>query len=222
MVLSNTHGQRLPRRLQLHRHPPHPRAARVLAHRRRHQDLQLPRGLHAAGGQQRRLPAGRRHRERGAVQDPVDQLHRRPDDHQGRPPVSAFGASVSCWKSLSQANVRSPGQFTFNGHDHRPAARRLPDRQPELADPGDAELARHAAAVSGPLRAGHVEVVAQGHVELRPALGAGLGAADSQRRDLQLQRRSLPRGRTHHAVRECAARDSSIPATRASPTTRPA
>jgi hypothetical protein len=27
----------------------------------------------------------------------------------------ALGASVSWWKSLSQANVRSPGQFTFNG-----------------------------------------------------------------------------------------------------------
>ena len=26
-----------------------------------------------------------------------------------------FGASVAFWKSLSQANVRSPGQFTFNG-----------------------------------------------------------------------------------------------------------
>jgi len=31
-------------------------------------------------------------------------------DHQ-----YAIGASISWWKSLSQANVRSPGQFTFNG-----------------------------------------------------------------------------------------------------------
>ena len=26
-----------------------------------------------------------------------------------------FGGSLAFWKSLSQANVRSPGQFTFNG-----------------------------------------------------------------------------------------------------------
>ena len=26
-----------------------------------------------------------------------------------------FGANVAFWTSLSQANVRSPGQFTFNG-----------------------------------------------------------------------------------------------------------
>ena len=28
---------------------------------------------------------------------------------------SAFGANIAHWTSLSQANVRSPGQFTFNG-----------------------------------------------------------------------------------------------------------
>ena len=42
------HGQRVPRRLQLHRHPPDARADRLLGARRRHQDLQLPRGLPAA------------------------------------------------------------------------------------------------------------------------------------------------------------------------------
>ena len=58
--------------------------------------------------------AGRRHRERGALPDPsinfTDDLTLIKGDHQ-----YGIGASVSWWKSLSQANVRSPGQFTFTG-----------------------------------------------------------------------------------------------------------
>ena len=135
---------------------------------------------------------------------PVDQLHRRPDGDQGRPPVRVRRQRVVL--EVAVAGQRAvAGTIHLHGHEHRPAAGRLPQRQPEHADSGDAELARHAAAVSGPLRAGHVEVFAQGHVELRPALGAGPAAADPQRRDLQLQRRSLSGGRTHHAVPQCAA-----------------
>ena len=121
-------------------------------------------------------------------------------DHQ-----YGFGASVSWWKSLSQANVRSPGQFTFTGtNTGLPLADFLSGSLNTLIQ-ATPELARHAAAVSGPLRAGHVEVLAQGHVELRPAVGAGPRAADPQRRDLQLQRRSVPGRRADHAVHQRAA-----------------
>ena len=116
---------------------------------------------------------------------------------RGRPPVRLRRQRVVLEVALAGQRAVA-GTVHLHGHEHRPAAGRLPERQPELADSGHAELARHAAAVSGPLRAGYVEVLAQGHVELRPAVGAGPAAADPERRHLQLQRRSLPERRAHH------------------------
>ena len=89
--------------------------------------------------------------------------------------------------------------------DHRTSARRLSQRQTAVAHPGDAELARHEAVVSRLLRTGHVEAVAEDDAQLRSAVGARTRAADPQRRDLQLQRRSLQQQHQDDAVCQCTA-----------------
>ena len=135
---------------------------------------------------------------------PSYQRQRRPDDRAGAHQYG-FGGSVAYWKSLTQANVRSPGQFTFDGSITGLPLADFLSGQAAVAHPGDAELARHAAVVSRALRAGHVEAVAEGDVELRSEVGAWLRAADPQRRDLQLQRRSLQQQHQDDAVCQCTA-----------------
>ncbi len=133
-----------------------------------------------------------------------------------------FGANIARWTSLSQANVRSPGQFTFNGTiTGLPLADFLTGSLAQLiqATPNSLDMRQ---LVSRALCAGHLEAVAEGDVELRRALGAGPGAADPERRDLQLQRRSVPGRHPYHAVRQRAARLPVPGRRRTSPTTRPA
>ena len=113
-----------------------------------------------------------------------------------------FGGNVAYWTSLSQANVRSPGQFTFDGSITGLPLADFLQRPTAVAHPGDTELARHEAVLSRLLRTGHVEVVAEGDVQLRSAMGARARPADPQRRDLQLQRRSLQQQHQDDAVRQ--------------------
>ena len=107
-----------------------------------------------------------------------------------------FGASVAFWDSLSAANVRSPGSFDFRRRRHGSRPRRLPARSSVPASAVGAEHARHEAEVLRPVRAGHVEAVADDDVELRCAVGTVVPAAASERRDLQLLGRPVQRRRS--------------------------
>ena len=117
-----------------------------------------------------------------------------------------LGGSVAWWKSLSQANVRSPGQFTFNGSlTGLPLADFLSGRLQSLiqATPNSLDMQQF-----------YMGLYAQDTWKVSPKVTfnyglrwePGLRAADPQRGDLQLQCRSFPRGREDHAVRERAAR----------------
>ena len=160
LVIEQQHGQRRPRRLQQDRHPPHPRADRVFGARRGREHLQLSRGLPARERHRRRLSARGRHRERSAV-------HHSRLAGQRRPHHDSRLASVRLRRQHRALDLAIAGQRAFAGpvhlqrHDHRPAARRLPHRQPGAAHSSHAELARHAPALSRSLCPGHLEDVVE-------------------------------------------------------------
>ena len=78
--------------------------------------------------------------ERSDLQDALLQHQRRSDD---RARCHEYGIEAAFWKSLTQANVRSPGQFTFDGSiTGLPLADFLTGRLQSLIQ-ADAEHARH-------------------------------------------------------------------------------
>ena len=155
-----------------------------------------------------RLPAWRRHGKPVHVHHASVADQRRPDAGARRPSVRIRREPTRSWKSLSLANVRSPGQLTIDGRD-RPAS-----GSPTSCSAGSARTAssrRHRTRstwkqVAGPLRAGHVARGSARDVQLRSALGAVLPAAARERRRLSVRHGAVHCGHEEHRVPEWTGR----------------
>ena len=141
--------------------------------------------------------------ERSDLQDALLQHQRRPDDRAGAHQYG-IGGNVAFWKSLTQANVRSPGQFTFDGSiTGLPLADFLTGRLQSLiqAVPNTLDMEQW-----------YLGLYAQDtwKMSTKTTLNYGvrwewLRAANPQRLDLQLQRGSLREQREDDAMRQRAA-----------------
>ena len=130
-----------------------------------------------------------------------------------------FGGSVAYWTSLSQANVRSPGQFTFDGVGDRP-------RLADFISTGTFTFIQSAPNTLD-MEQKYLGFYAQDTWKLSPKMTLNYGvrwepgfAQQIERRDLQLQRRSLP----GHSTRRSTPSAARIPLSRrrGSRTARPA
>ena len=115
-----------------------------------------------------------------------------------------FGGSYASWKSLSSANVRSPGQFSVDGTitGLGLADFMLGRLGTNGSGPGGAEHPRYGGEVVGAVRAGHLESRPARDVELRPAMGAVLSAAARERCRLSVRLGPIPRRHEEHRLPE--------------------
>ena len=116
-----------------------------------------------------------------------------------------IGGNVAFWKSLTQANVRSPGQFTFDGSiTGLPLADFLTGRLQSLiqATPNTLDMQQW---YLGLYAQDTWKMSTKATLNYGVRWEPGFAQQNPQRRDLQLQRRSVPEQRQDDAVHQCAA-----------------